>query len=311
MANSVISRSRYREANVEPVNRSRVMRGIAAQNAGKVGFNLLAFGGFAFLWIPILVLVFFSFNDSRQLNEFQGFTFQWYENIFNDVLGTSDVNFSTDLMLTSLKNSLFVSVTATVIATAIGTMVALSLSRGRYFGRRTLDGVLFLPVVIPEITQGFSLAIFFSTLFSFLQRINGPDLNYGFMTIIIGHVAFNISYVAIVVRARLANMNPRLEEAAYDLGANGWQTFWRVTFPQIIPGVLAGALLAFTLSLDDYVVTFFNNGVGTTTLSIFVYGMLKRSITPEINAISTLMLIASTLMIVISLAVQRRSAAFR
>jgi spermidine/putrescine transport system permease protein len=129
----------------------------------------------------------------------------------------------------------------------------------------------------------------------------------GYHTIIIAHVAFNISYVAIVVRARLADMNPRLEEAARDLGANNWQTFWRITFPLILPGVIAGALLALTLSLDDFVVTFFTSGVGTTTLPVFVFGLLKLSVTPEINAISTMMLIVSTILIGISMAIQGRA----
>jgi spermidine/putrescine transport system permease protein len=130
-------------------------------------------------------------------------------------------------------------------------------------------------------------------------------------TIVIGHVVFCVSYVAIVVRARLADMNPRLEEAARDLGANEWQTFWRVTFPLIVPGVVAGALLAFTISLDDFVVTFFVQGVGTSTLPILVYSMLKRRVPPEINAISTLMLLVSTILVGISLALQGRNAARR
>ncbi|MFW5691049.1 MAG: ABC transporter permease [Chloroflexota bacterium] len=289
------------------VDFDRMRRGVIAQKTGRVGFNLVSVAGFVFLWAPILLLIIFSFNDSRQLNEFRGFTFQWYVNIFNDVVGT-EARFSTELMLNSVRNSLLVSLTATVIATTLGTMVALSLARGRFLGRRFLDSLLFLPVVIPEITQGVSLAMFFVIAFDVLERVFSQGANFGFTTIIIGHVVFNVSYVAIVVRARLANMNPHLEEAAYDLGANGWQTFWRITFPQIIPGVLAGALLALTLSLDDYVVTFFNAGPGTTTLPIFVYGLLKTAVTPEINAISTLMLVASTILIVVSLGLQRRSA---
>jgi spermidine/putrescine transport system permease protein len=310
MANNVITRSIYHEQDTVRINRSRMARGIFAQKLGKVGFNMVSVGGFLFLWLPILILVFYSFNDSRQLNEFQGFTFQWYENIFQNIAGGNS-EFSTRLMMQSFGNSLFVSLTATVIATIIGTMVALSLARGKFFGRRFVDSLLFLPVVIPEITQGISLAIFFQVMFQLVKSLDGPTMNYGFMTIIIGHIAFNISYVAIVVRARLANMNPRLEEAAYDLGANGWQTFWRITFPQILPGVISGALLAFTLSLDDYVVTFFNNGPGTTTLPIYVYGMLKTSISPEINAISTLILGLSAVIVVSSLLMQRNYAAHR
>lgn len=306
MANKTLSRSGLRpiwtvSSKVDRHSRSRVLH-----QGGRVWFQLVALGGLAFLWLPIVLLVVFSFNDSRAVNEWRGFTGQWYTNIFNNVIGT-EARFATDLMLLAVRNSLFVSLTAGLIATVIGTMVALSLARGHYPGKRMLDGLLFVPLVIPEITQGVSLAMLFTIAFGFMNDWFGTNANYGFVTIIIGHVAFNISYVAIVVRARLAHMNPRLEEAAYDLGANGWQTFWRITFPQILPGIIAGALLAFTLSLDDYVVTFFNNGVGTTTLPIFVYGMLKTSVTPEINALSTLMLVASTVLVVISLTLQSRS----
>jgi spermidine/putrescine transport system permease protein len=193
-------------------------------------------------------------------------------------------------------------------------MVAMSLVRGRFRGKRPLEGLLYLPVAIPEIAQGISLLIFFNLAFHFIEKqwltLTGDEthLRFGFVTLIIAHVAFNISYAAVVVRARLLNMNPHLEEAARDLGANEWRTFWRVTFPLLLPGILAGALLAFTLSLDDYVVTFFTNGVGTTTLTVFVYGLLKRSVTPEVNAISTLMIIASTLLVGLSLVLQGRSA---
>jgi spermidine/putrescine transport system permease protein len=210
-------------------------------------------------------------------------------------------------MLESLRNSLIVGVVATAISTVLGTMVSISLARGSYPGKRLIDSGLFMPLVIPEITQGVSLAMFFTLSFGALSGLIGERVNFGFPTIIIGHVVFNISYVAIVVRARLADMNPRLEEAASDLGANPWRTFWRVTFPQLLPGIISGALLAFTLSLDDYVVTFFNSGVGTTTLTVFVYGLLKTSVSPEINALSTLLLVLSTILIGVSLILQRRN----
>ncbi|PJF23212.1 MAG: spermidine/putrescine ABC transporter permease PotC [Phototrophicales bacterium] len=271
----------------------------------RISFYVMAVGGFIFLWTPIILLVIFSFNDSRAVNEWHGFTTRWYQNIFNDVVGVDSARFTTELMIAAVKNSLLVSLTATLIATVLGTMIALSLARGRYPGKRIIDGVLFLPVVIPEITQGVSLAMFFVIAFEFLENLTGSRGAFGFTTIIAGHVVFNVSYVAIVVRARLADMNPSYEEAARDLGANGWQTFWYITFPQIIPGILAGGLLALTLSLDDYVVTFFNSGVGTTTLPMFVYGMLKTSVTPEINAISTLMLLVSFCLVVVSLRFQR------
>jgi spermidine/putrescine transport system permease protein len=285
----------------------QIRRDLLIRRIGKIGLLFNPIFAYFFLWAPIVLLVVFSFNDSRSVGTWRGFTLQWYSNIFNDVVGT-EARFSTSLMLNSLGNSLIVAVSATVISTAIGTMVALALTRGNFRGKRFIDGLLFLPVVIPEITQGISLLIFFNLVFDFIQTISGTRPLPGFGTIIIGHVAFNISFVAIVVRARLADMNPRLEEAARDLGANAWQTFWRITFPLILPGVISGALLAFTLSLDDFVITFFLAGPGTTTLPVFVYGLLKLSVTPEINAISTLILVASTLLIGISLMLQGRSA---
>ncbi|MDL1903088.1 ABC transporter permease [Anaerolineae bacterium CFX9] len=278
------------------------------RNIGKAGMLIQPVFAYFFLWAPILILIFFSFNNSRSLSRFDGFTLQWYNNIFSGIAGT-EARFSTALMLDAFRNSILVGLIATAISTTIGTMVALSLARGNYPGKKFVEGLLFLPVVIPEITQGVSLLIFFNIIFDLIGSITGTRPLPGFGSIIIGHVAFNISYVAIVVRARLADMNPRLEEAARDLGANEWRTFWRITFPLILPGVISGALLAFTLSLDDFVITFFVKGVGTTTLPLFVYGLLKLSLTPEINAISTIILMISTVLIGISLRMQGRNAA--
>lgn len=289
------------------LNKSQIRNDLWIRRVGKIGLLFNPIFSYFFLWAPIVVLVLFSFNSSRSVATFTGFTFQWYENIFNDVVG-AEAAFSTSIMLNSLKNSLIVSSIATVFSTIIGTLVALSLARGNMPGKRILDGVLFLPIVIPEITQGVSLAIFFNIVFDWWQGQTGQRIFPGFHTIIIAHVAFSISFVAVVVRARLADMNPRLEEAARDLGANEWQTFWKVTFPLILPGVIAGALLGFTISLDDFVVTFFTSGVGTTTLPVFVYGLLKLTVTPEINAISTIMLLLSTVLVGISLALQGRNA---
>ena len=249
----------------------------------------------------------FSFNESRSVSSFSGFTLKWYGNILNNVMGAESA-FSTEIMLNAFRNSLFVGTVATAIATVLGTMIALAMARGNFPGKRMLEGLLFLPVVIPEITQAISLAIFFKVAFDWFAVISGERIFPGFHTIIMAHVTFNISYVAIVVRARLADMDPQLEEAANDLGANPWRAFWRVTFPLILPGVISGALLAFTLSLDDFVITFFTSGVGTTTLPVFVYGLLKLTVTPEVNAISTIMMLLSTILIGISLAMQGRNA---
>lgn len=290
------------------VNERKIQRDMWIRRIGKVGVLLNPLAVYFFLWAPIVVLITFSFNDSGAISVWQGFTTRWYENIFNNTFqaGTEAARFSTAVMLRSVGNSLIVAIASTAISTVIGTMVALSLARGRFPGKKLLDAVLYLPVIIPEITQAISLAVFFKIILDFVNNNMGGDWRTGFGTIIIGHVAFSISYVAIVVRARLADMNPRWEEASRDLYANEWRTFWRVTFPLILPGVLAGALLAFTLSLDDFVITFFNSGIGTTTLPMFVYGLLKTRVPPEINAISTLMLVASTLLVGLSLMLQGR-----
>jgi spermidine/putrescine transport system permease protein len=297
-------------ANLKPapeihLNRAKIRFDLTMRQLGKIALYLNPIAMYFFLWAPIVLLVVFSFNSSRSLSRIDGFTFEWYQNIFTGVMGT-EARFSTQTMLGSLWNSLIVGFFSTVISTTIGTTVALSLARGNFPGKRYIDGLLLLPVVIPEITQGVSLAAFFSIIFQFMENQMGvaPRPTPGLGTIIIAHVAFSISYVAIVVRARLADMNPRLEEAARDLGANEWLTFWRVTFPLLLPGIISGALLAFTLSLDDFVITFFTAGVGSTTLPIFVYGLLKLSVTPEINAISTIILIVSTVLIGISLTLQ-------
>ncbi|MFN8377957.1 MAG: ABC transporter permease [Anaerolineae bacterium] len=288
------------------IDQGKIRRDMAARRVGKVfTLTLAPIVSYFFLWAPIVLLVIFSFNDSKSLARWEGFTLQWYSNIFSNVVG-GDATFSTTKMLQALETSLIVSFTATIISTIIGTTVALSLVRGNFPGKRLLDGLLFLPVVIPEITQGLSLLVFFNAIFEFVNGATGLSIQRGMGTIIIGHVVFSISFVAIVVRARLADMNPRLEEAAQDLGANAWRTFWRVTFPLILPGIIAGALLAFTLSLDDYVVTVFMKGVGGDTLPVFVFGLLKLTVTPEINAISALILIMSTALVSVSLFFQGR-----
>ncbi|MCS6836737.1 MAG: ABC transporter permease [Anaerolineae bacterium] len=272
----------------------------------RLGFTISSLSGYFFLWAPIVLLILFSFNDGRSVNTWFGFTTRWYEGIFDSALDKQS-SFQTAALLRAVGNSLLVGLASTAIACALGTTVALSLARGTFPGRRWLDALLLMTVIFPEITQGISLAIFFKVAFDGIGLFLEPRPQPGFGTIIIGHVVFTVSYVAIVVRARLADMNPRLDEAAADLGADGWTRFWLITFPLILPGIVAGALLAFTLSLDDFVVTFFLSGVGTTTLPVFVYGLLKVSVTPDINAVSTLMLLASMLMIGVSLLLQNRN----
>jgi spermidine/putrescine transport system permease protein len=303
MGNQVLKRTVV----ASPAAQQESFRGdMLVRSAGRVGLVVSPVISYFFLWAPILLLVLFSFNNSQETGVWRGFTLRWYQNIFSGSLG-GEARFSTTLMLEALGNTMVVSLVATAIATVIGTMVALSLARSSFPGKRALDAVMFLPVVIPEITQGVSLAIFFKIVFDFVNNtVPGANLVPGLPTVIIGHVAFNISYVAIVVRARLANMNPRLEEAANDLGANRWQTFRRITLPLIMPGIVAGALLALTLSMDDLVVTFFNAGAGMNTLPMYVFSLIKTAVTPEVNALSTLMLVVSTVIVGLSLYLQNK-----
>lgn len=282
-------------------------------NEGKpVGSSFLRWGkrllwanmifSFLFLYLPIVILVAFSFNDSRLGARWVGFTTQWYVSMLES-----------DAVLTALENSLIVAFVSTIIATVLGTMTALAMERFRFRFQRTYDGILYLPVIIPDIVMAVSLLAFFSLLLGGVNGMLGLEgnaaLRPGLVTVIIAHVAFNISFVAIVVRTSLGELDAGLEEAAQDLGANEWITFRRVTLPLIMPGILGGALLAFTLSLDDFVITFFTTGPGGTTLPIEVFGRIRRAISPEINAISTVMLLVSMILVIVSQLVQRRSAA--
>jgi spermidine/putrescine transport system permease protein len=282
----------------------KLRRDLAIRRVGRVILTLTPWLAYLFLWIPILVLIVFSFNDSRANAVWRGFTLRWYEGLIAGQFGDQP-NFNTTNLMAALQRSLIVGVVSTAISTALGTMVALGLERYRVRGKRLIEMLMYLPVVIPEITMGLSLLIFFSASFGVARRAFGLDLALNLVTIIIGHVVFSLPFVAIAVRARLSGMTRSLEEAARDLGADEWRTFTRVTLPLLMPGILAGALLAFTLSLDDFIITFFTQGPGTTTLPLFVYGMIKFQITPDINAISTLMVAVSIALVTASLWLQR------
>jgi spermidine/putrescine transport system permease protein len=267
--------------------------------------------GFAFLYLPILILVVYSFNNSRGNAVWRGFTVRWYESLLQggDALGLG-TNAGTNVggsIWTALHNSLLVATVSTVLSTGLGTLLAIAMERYRFRGRQAVEALIYLPVIIPEITMGISLLVFFTLLFRSWETLTGIRINLGFPTMIIGHVAFSVSFVAIIVRARLADLDPAFEEVAMDLGANEWRTLWRITFPLLSPAILSSALLAFTLSLDDFVVTFFTTGVGSTTLPLFVYSMIRFSVTPAINAISTLMLLASMMLVVAALVSERSS----
>ena len=235
---------------------------------------------FLFLYVPILVVVAFSFNSGDQISVWEGFSLGWYGKLFKN----PDV-------WRAFKNSLVIACVSTFISVVIGTAAALEIEKYRFRFRNTLIRSLYLPLIIPDIV----LAI---ALLTFYVQIQFPR---GLTSVIFAHVVFNIAYVTIVVRARLQGYDDTIEEAALDLGANKWQTFWRITFPLIAPGIIGGALLAFTLSIDDFVITFFTAGVGYTTLSVHIFNSLKFGITPELNAISTMMLVNSIVFILLFL----------
>jgi spermidine/putrescine transport system permease protein len=237
-----------------------------------IGFTALVY---FLLHLPILVLVIFSFNSSRYV-VWTGFSLNWYKRL----LERPDI-------LAALKASLIVGICSTIVSTILGTLIALALARHRFKGRSVVEGLLYVPIVTPEIVVGISLLILFAAF----------KIPLGLSTITIAHIAFNISFVVVVVLARIQGMDQNLEEAAMNLGADEITTFWKVTVPQLWPGILAGALLAFTMSFDDFVITFFVSGVGSTTLPLLVYGMVRKSIEPSINAISTLILIVTTITI--------------
>ncbi len=234
---------------------------------------------YLFLYAPIVVLVVLSFNASRFSTIWRGFTWQWYELAWRDAE-----------LIASLRVSLIVGFATTALATMIGTAAAVALAQHRIKLRGAAEGLVLLPVIIPEIVIGFATAGLFGTL----------GLAFGLSTIIAAHVAFSISYVVFIVRAKLVNLDPSLEEAALDLGATRWQSFTRVTLPLIFPAIISAALLVFTLSLDDYVITSFVAGPGSATLPLKIYSMVKTGVTPEINAISTVLLAVTILLVLVS-----------
>lgn len=248
-----------------------------------------------FLYAPILVLVLFSFTTDNFGVRMTGFTFDWYARLFDD-----------ERLIEASLNTLKVALVSTIFSTVIGTLTALAMERFRFRSKGAVDALLYLPIVIPEVVMALSLLAFFAFSFGIIEQLTGWQIRLSLTTVIISHIAFSISFVVVVVRASLRGFDRRLEEAAHDLGANEWQTFWRVTFPLILPGIIGGALLAFTLSLDDFIISFFTTGPGASLLPIEVYASVKRSITPKINAISTLMLLLSMTLVGISQFIQRQ-----
>lgn len=255
---------------------------------------------FGFLYLPVLILIIFSFNDTRSVAVFTGFSTQWYIKLSQN----------TEL-LEAARNSLLVGLVTTVVATAIGTLTAIAMDRYRFKLRTAFDANLYLPIVIPEIVMGISLLLFFNqALFPFLQNVFGIRATTGLHTITLSHIAFDIPFVYVIVRARLADFDRSLEEAAADLGADEWETFKRVTLPLLMPGIIGGALMAFTLSLDDYLITVFTKGIQDQTMPLYIYSLVRKGVTPEINALSTALLFGSIGLVGLSLTAQNGGAVY-
>jgi spermidine/putrescine transport system permease protein len=233
---------------------------------------------YLFLYIPLVVVVIFSFNDSKLSAEWVGFTTDWYTKLVHN-----------DEMIKAATNSLTIAVVASAVATVLGTMAGIAMHRYR---SRLLPFMVITPIAMPEILLGVSLLIFFITTFG--------EESLSLATVIVAHTTFCIGFVAIIVRARLAGMDESIFEAARDLGASPWQSFRLVTLPLIMPGVIAGALMAFTLSIDDFVITFFTAGAGVPTLPLTIYTMVKIAVTPEVNALSTLLMLLTLTLIVVA-----------
>ena len=242
-----------------------------------IGLWLGSLFAYAFLYLPLAIVVIYSFNDSRLNAEWVGFTLSWYQKLFSNH----------DMRLAAM-NSLIIAITSGTLATILGTAAGIGMHKLK---ARWLSLLVLAPVAMPEILLGVSLLLFF------LQVLN---LTLGMVSIILAHTTFSIGFVAIVVNARLAGVDDNIFEAAKDLGASPWRTFKEITFPLIKPAVIAGAVMAFTLSLDDFVITFFTAGVGVSTLPLQIYSMIKVAVTPEINALSSLLMLLTLSVILIT-----------
>ncbi|WP_372486635.1 MULTISPECIES: ABC transporter permease [Brevibacillus] len=233
----------------------------------------------AFLYLPIAVLILYSFNDSRINATWSGFTLKWYTSLFEN-----------DRVLDALMNSLIIAVVTTVVTTILAAFLSLALHRYKFRFKQAFNGLIYLPILIPDILMGLSLLVMFSQLYMPLGKL----------TIIIAHITFSLSFAVVIITARLAGMGQELEEAAQDLGASAFNTFRYVTLPIISPGLIAAALMTFTMSLDDFVISFFVAGPDSTTLPLYIYGMVKRGVSPELNALSTIMILVIVVLIVLA-----------
>ncbi|GED32884.1 ABC transporter permease [Brevibacillus centrosporus] len=232
-----------------------------------------------FLYLPIAILMLYSFNDSRINAVWSGFTWKWYLSLFDN-----------RQVMAALANSMTIGIISSVLATVLGTAAALAIKHYSLRWRTFVNGLIYLPIVIPEIMMGLALLVLFSQV----------HMELGKGTLIMAHVTFSMPYVMVIINARLADMGKELEEAAQDLGATPWGTLRHVTLPLIMPGIVAGFLMSFTLSLDDFIISFFVAGPNSTTLPLYIYGLVKRGVSPEVNALSTMLIVCTVLLVIIA-----------
>jgi spermidine/putrescine transport system permease protein len=248
---------------------------------------------YVFLYAPILVVVLFAFNDTKGVAaRFEGFSIRWFEIALDD-----------PVVLKSLTNSFIVAIPNAFLATAFGTMAALGLQRASRSIRTAFEGLTYMSVIVPEIVIALATLVLFATSFDAIESVTGVKLKFGYATIVAAHVLFNTSLVLLLVRARLSGMDRTLAEASEDLFATPWRTFRQITFPLLLPAIVAGFLLSFTFSFDDYVITTFVSGPGSSTLPLFIFGQVRRGVTPETNAVATMILGFTLAMLLVGQAV--------
>ncbi len=269
--------------------RFRIPSGMQLVNLLCGGWTLLVF---LFLYIPIILLIVYSFNASELSFIWGGFSFEWYGKLWENTT-----------LIDAMKNSLIIAAATTVVSVVLGTIGAWLLYRYKYPGLSVLSTLIFIPMVIPEVIMGVSLLIFFTVvagpLNAWLASFSESEFGLGYLTIIVAHTTFCFPFVLVAVQARLAGVDPNLEEAAMDLGAPPLKAFWLVMVPYLLPAIVSGALMSFTLSMDEVIVTFFVTGPESQTLPIKVFGMAKKGLDPSLNAISAVFVLATAVFVVL------------
>ena len=246
---------------------------------------------FLFLYVPIFVLIVFSFNESKSRSVFTGFTFDWYVKLFKN-----------EIIISSLMNTLIIAVIASIAATALGTLAAIGINSMKKLPKAVVMNITNMPIINPEIVTGVSLMLLFVF---FAARMN---LEFGFVTLLIAHITFDVPYVILNIMPKFKQMDPHLYEVAQDLGCSPFKAFWKVVLPEIMPGVVSGFLMAFTFSLDDFVISYFTSGSTSQTLPITIYSMTRRKVSPEINALSTIIFVAVLVILIVKNIIENKQA---